>query len=591
MNEIGAKNLDISGKLIKIFDVGFWLTLLCSLILPSLSYNNTNQTFLMESPVFHSETPKAEHVFIKPEKADFKKFRERLNYELPKINFYKIISNKKITVPSAIVVSLLMTVFILNITIWSTRSKVEKLIQAERYEDAQKELILAIQKDPHDETLFLLLGKSYLLGGQADQAHTNFSHALNINNDIKEKIGVIYLEQIEKFISSNNPDQAISYISSGLQYDPSIKEKIISFLKKAVEKTINNSDIFAAIAYSDVMVNINPESAGELGVLFKDFIVKSASALDNQLITSICERVSIWTPSFNTQLASLLYEKAEKEVKKREINIDIIHSYLTTAVSLDVSLMRRSYDLLGATLDQILKDLKRFGKSRFIVFYDLYGSYRFNLNIMPTDRFRLATALRNYEDGDRASALQIFRDLSSLSPNSLEGKLSSEILAPPKPGIINYNYNPFEFRGTWNYGTGSLGTNAGVVIQLLNSTIYYSDIELTFSVTSRNQKQVFIYAPQYIAKNYADPIETLSILDNNNMAFNSVGGFNGGTQSDFNEYIKSISLEPEETVIITARFPMISPGATSIKFVSPNFRGWQDGWFWDNIKVKDGPFD
>ena len=87
--------------------------------------------------------------------------------------------------------------------------------------------------------------------------------------------------------------------------------------------------------------------------------------------------------------------------------------------------------------------------------------------------------------------------------------------------------------------------------------------------------------------------EAVYILDDNGQKFYSTSGWQGGRQSRFNSCATQVSFDPNEEVILTAAFPMVSRGATSIRFVSPDpdNAGHQSQWYWQGIQLKSGPFD
>jgi peptidylprolyl isomerase len=144
---------------------------------------------------------------------------------------------------------------------------------------------------------------------------------------------------------------------------------------------------------------------------------------------------------------------------------------------------------------------------------------------------------------------------------------------------------PFHFT-TWSYGPGG---GAGVDIQFISCKIQPDRITLSFSVRSGNHKDLLLYAARNLKEPLEPDCEALYILDDNGQKFYSTSGWRGGRQAPFNSCATQIEFDPNESVILTADFPMVSRGATAIKFVSPNpdNAGHQDEWSWQGISLKD----
>lgn len=222
--------------------------------------------------------------------------------------------------------------------------------------------------------------------------------------------------------------------------------------------------------------------------------------------------------------------------------------------------------------------------------YDL--ARRFDLSTEEGQRqFKLASAIKLYKDGYRTRAVSELKALAKEYPSSLEGMKARNILAPPPIGRREFNVEPFRFKGTRGGEMGVWGKSKGVDIKPLYVDVDQNAIKITFSIRAGDAVDMLLYAPKTWEEQFGISGEGLYILDDNGGKFYSTTGFVGGRQSDFNNRVKLIKLNPYEEVIIYAEFPMISEGATTIKFVSPMLNGWQSEWWWSGIKLKQVRFD
>jgi len=163
-----------------------------------------------------------------------------------------------------------------------------------------------------------------------------------------------------------------------------------------------------------------------------------------------------------------------------------------------------------------------------------------------------------------------------------------QILAPPTLGRRSVPHAaPFHFK-TWTFGPGR---GKGVQIELVSYEIQQDLIRLAFSVRSGGHKDLLLYALRNRG-GFGSNCEALYIRDDNGHKFYSTTGWRGGRQSRFNSCATRITLDPGEEVVLSADFPMVSRGATSITFVSPDpdNAGHQGGWQWQDIRLKNGPF-
>lgn len=507
----------------------------------------------------------------------------QLNIKIPKIKWTK----RLIIIVSAII-SIIVLFLILNATIWSTESKIERYIQSGKYDEAKNMLFSELQKKPNNGDLHFLLGKCYLASENLPQATESFNLAININQSFRKETVELLRTSIFKALDEFNTSKAESYAQLSLNLDPNsgivISQKALD-IGRTLSTSMENAD--KLVTLGDFSVLYNTALKNEWGSLLKAFIDKNASSLDNTALSNICEKASNWNPSSSGELSNLLFTKAKEEINKPDFNQNTLEVLLNNATLMNENLKQGASSLVWEKLSSLFSDLKALGKPRFLSLFNLCENYGVSPDISTTDKYQLAVALKNFEDGDKERAITIFKNLSSKNSSFIEGKISSQVLSPPKVGRIDFNSEPFEFKGTRN----NWGMAMGIIIQLTGVVIESSGITLTFIVENKNANEILIYAPKYLEREFAQPVQTLQIQDNNGKLFNSTSGFIGGRQNDFNDYIKQVEFNPNEKATLKVKFPMISEGATMIKFISPEYNGWQYNWFWDNIKLKNGPFD
>jgi len=601
--KIGGDNVkNFNSEILRVFGIGFWLTLISSLILTifgvSAPIKNANTLYIYPeaddknrpsiNPADEISMPLQQH---KSEIVIDNK--ESINF----IDLYKkgvdwYIRNRKvalITLSSCTMVLILLIV--LGSTIWSTQHKVEKYIDAGQYEQAKGLLFTEIQKKPNDEDWQYLLGECYLASGDVPNASESFKRAIGLNPSYKGKTIELLNKMIFKNLDNLNITASESDAQLLLSIDPNASN---AFSQKALDiaRGLSNSTENAdkLVNLGDFSISHNNSLTGDWGNLLKVFIEKNSNTLDNTALSNICEKVAGWNPSLNGEFSNMLLSKAKGELNKGDFDENVVQSLLNSATSMNENLKEQAGSMIFAKLNSRFSDLKGLGKSKFLSLFSMCESFGVTSEISNSSAYQLAAAIKNHESGDKDLAMQIFNGILSKEPNSIEGQISKQILSPPPIGRINFNAPLFNFMGTWSYGTGEL-TNNGVTIQLISADVTSSNVIITFTIKSNNQKQVFIYHPVYHNQEYFQELFPPYLQDDNGKIVYSIHGFIGGRQEAFNSYANKISFNPNEQVTVKVDFPMISSGATTVKFVCPGEGGHQEEWSWDNLKLKNDIFD
>lgn len=198
-----------------------------------------------------------------------------------------------------------------------------------------------------------------------------------------------------------------------------------------------------------------------------------------------------------------------------------------------------------------------------------------------------AQALRQYLDGNRTQAINSFSQIAQSRPNSREGKAAALILAPPPSGTVSLNAQSFRFN------TSTFWTQSEIDIRLLSFEVSPDEVVLTFSLkyASGTNAHLAFQRENYNRGAIGGVCEKPYIIDDNGSKAYAFAGFVGGTQQQSNDCVQEIKINANEEVIVSARFPTISRGATKATFVLPAIPGYQGSWQWNDIPLKKGPFD
>jgi len=217
---------------------------------------------------------------------------------------------------------------------------------------------------------------------------------------------------------------------------------------------------------------------------------------------------------------------------------------------------------------------------------------RFDMSTEDGKRqYDFALAVQFYKEGSRKRALAAFEDLVAHYPNSPEGKRSNEMLSDPPIGRKEMQRPPFQFNGSRGAGPGMWQTSKGLIIELLYADIMKDSLRLVMSMRAVEGSDMVLYAPKLHEEQYGDTFEPPYILDDNGAKYSSISGFLGGRQEKkWGDYLNRIEFNANEEEIISATFPMMSRGASTIKLVSPRIDGWQTEWWIGDIKIKNVSF-
>jgi tetratricopeptide (TPR) repeat protein len=471
--------------------------------------------------------------------------------------------------------------------------------------------------------LFFSRGKESLSNGKIDRATAFFSASCFYNPSLKKMIGREYLEAGKRAFNENNLDKSRRLFALASKENSPLNSEIATILTKGaiaylekdkfkeaenLSQEASNYDLNTAkkiaikalekgkvladsdktdflLALGQIGVSLNKDDAKEWGELIYQNLKKNQNSLMVSDLIQIGNNILAWAPSLKSKIAEIYLDRARKELAGREVPAHQVCDLLKNTESADSQYKDKAAMLIWEWLSKNLRNLKEMGVYRFTSLFGLFEELRVPSNIQKTPAYLLASGLNLYEKNSKEAAYDVFRNLAQKFPDSEPGKKAKEILAPPAPGRRTFSGPPLKF-ATWWSG------QARVSIRLLYVDVFKDGIKLTFSVTADDRKHIF-WNVTGIYKNFKWIEDSrMYIVDDNGKKYPSNTGFVGGIQKVITQnYANQIIIQPHEKVVLSIDFPMISPGATSITFVSPQKRGHQNKWCWNDIKLKNGPFD
>lgn len=524
---------------------------------------------------------------------------------------------------------ILLALFLLSGCGKSPEEKAKEFMAAGMYEQAKVFLKEEINKKPTNANLHFLLGKTLLAINEIKEAQQSFDRAMRLDVNKGKLIGTAYFEEGEATFKKNDIKRADFLFTIAYKYDSSLAAKIADLYTNAAIDNLNKLNIEQAqslaisakhynpnivhkvaeeamdkakaiaepkrittiFSLGELAVSLNAKEANNWGSLTYEIMSKSPSILDPKNLLVAGKQALDWNPNLREEIVKLYFSQASKALQDK--NYPSVSLFLRAAVSINPSIAERAAELAWSELTKYFDALPSLGSNNFTTLFKLCKKFGLGSKHANTQEFALANALQLYLEGNRERAVTELKKIATASSaNSKLKKVALNILAPPKPGIYDINSKPFRFTGTRGSGMG-WGGSKGLDITLIKLIVNNKQIQLVFSLKAgeKPDKLLFIPKKKEIRWGVISGKELLYIIDDNGKKFVAINGFKGGKQGNFNDTVREINVQEREEVLVTATFPIPSPGATRIKFVSPRLDGWQTEWWWDNIVLKKGPFD
>lgn len=498
------------------------------------------------------------------------------------------------------------------------RGKAKEFMRAGMYEQAKVVLIEAIENDPSDARLHFDLGRCLLALNELQQAQQSFDRAIRLRPRVGSDVGDAYFERARELLD-DDLQRAIHYVDLAHHYEPALGPEMANELVARTIEAAQESSFPIALQLASAVTRVDPDSGGRIaqGLLSYaedqppgslpalDELASMSSALDPSTRQGWSTIHLEWlrAAAGHSETADLLalggtavgYDAAARDevvgIYKQEtsralaaspLEATVVRDLVTAATALDRTVAPELQELTWTTLRHHLLELGDLGRENFLTLYDLCQTLGTPEAVRESPEGRYATAIKLWEAGSRQRSLEILEEMATQGDGELR-QAARSLLDPPSEGRRTFQMEPYHF-STWAYGPGG---GKGVDIEFTALEVKAEEIELSFSVRSGDHTDILLYG-----RENGGGCERLYLLDDIGKKTYTTSNFLGGRQKRFNSCANKITINPGEEVLLTARFPMVSRGATSFKFVSPNpdNAGHQTEWWWSGIVIKAGPF-
>ena len=226
----------------------------------------------------------------------------------------------------------------------------------------------------------------------------------------------------------------------------------------------------------------------------------------------------------------------------------------------------------------------------------IVGNARFpaNLRLKPepdlkTPEGRFDYAMDLYHEGTRGRAIDLLKEIAAMNPSSSVSAKAKAMLAPPELGRKVIDIPPLALATSYSRGRSRL------IARLTHADIRTNNFSLVFQVKASENQQgdVTFLWPTGEQGPGTSHFESLYVIDDNgSKLYADPPGFvtPKAVALGLNP-IDKIDLSPGEGATLTVTFPMVSPGASSVRVYSSRLNGWQNNWVSGSIELKGGPRD
>jgi tetratricopeptide (TPR) repeat protein len=417
--------------------------------------------------------------------------------------------------------------------------------------------------------------------------------AIGYNPTLKDGAGdLLYGKALESLASDNFPrtaDLAKRAVSYNSALSPKLASAVLNRANQLGPDPGGWEKITWLAAFARTLEGTDNAAWGDL--LYGLVTGKAAAPQYSKELVSMGNVIIQFDRSRNVPLAKFFLNLGTMALIQDTPNLNAANELYNGAIDFDPTVKSSVSSSLWAQFSShLFAPTHKLGKDAFRQFFQMANNSgvpaEYANTVLP-----YARALNLYLDGNRTQAIGEFKQIEQSRPGGKEAQAAKSILSPPAAGTVKFNVPPMHF-GTWSYGAGG---GRGVEIQLLSAEVTSNDIGVTFSVKSSDHPDLLLFSRRNFEGGFiGSHCELLYILDDNGTKmYSSSGGFTGGRQTNFNDCAQAINLNAGEEAIVTARFPLISAGATTIKFVSPDpdKAGHQSEWWVQGLELKKGPFD
>lgn len=425
--------------------------------------------------------------------------------------------------------------------------RIHRLVNGHKYDEAEHVINDKLRNDRNNPDLWVLAGENAIKAGDLARAQDAFDRAYALDSSLGSRIGSDYFASGQEIFSSD-AQGAERRLDLAANYDPSLAPKIARLFFDNGKVAFELHDMNTAEALFQKAVGFDSTFRVNVAQLFADAIL----------------------PALND-------------------NPNDAERYAKDAVGYDPATAQTEAKSLFQTLSRGLCDLHSLSKAKFMALMNLANELGLPDATKATVPYRFAYAMQLYENGPRVQGIGILQDIARISPGSCEGVEANYVLSPPPPGRIMVTPAKAVTIAVQN-------SDDPATARLLYIDFFAKSIRLTFSLRAPSDGPVAFWFvdptyPELSKTSFANSLDY--ILDDNGALLKTTDGFSHGVILD--PGVKEVSLVPGQEAQVTADFPMVTPGARQLKFVSPqldmNWLGSSTAWESPEVQIKRDLFD
>ena len=427
-------------------------------------------------------------------------------------------------------------------------------------------------------SLFLAEGGKALHAGEGKHAIQLFERSVGYMPEKSADIAGLLIEAMRHSLADGNLAEAGILAEAAVDFDEEARATVSSEIFENAKAKLESGNWRLISNLGELAIQIDTSNSAAWGALAFEVITPSVETLSASELVSACQQFLEWDPSLKGPIVDLYFRLAGQELAKRGFETARVEPMLSAAVAIDEKHSARAGKEAWIALNARLSDLSTLGKDRFVQLFGLCSRFQLNSDFTGTVEYRFATALQLYVTGGRKRAIRLLTDLSREAPETDVGRQALAVLALPEPGVRVIQRKPISVDG--------------MKLELTEVDVGSNSLSLRFVARAQGRKEL-LYIPEAkeIKFGVISGNELLHLRDDNGKKLLANDGFKGGVQEEFNRTVQSVVLPPNTDVSLSVSFPMVSPGATRITFISPKLDGWQGEWSIRDIVLKKGPFD
>lgn len=291
-----------------------------------------------------------------------------------------------------------------------------------------------------------------------------------------------------------------------------------------------------------------------------------------------------WDETSRPRVAERGLVFARDSVSTASFNLPAAEAYFDFALGLGQEETPTSVTQIAwAALKTRLTDLPALGQEGFGRLFSRCALDDLPESVTEHPSWLLAQALALEKHGDWEQARTLLRQVADSPVAPDLARVAQRVLAPPQPGRREYARPPVIFR--------TPAKRPSLRVELLAAEVTTNSVVMELRLTNAGVRRQTMAFP-VVMNNTGRSYDPLHLIDDHGQAVAAPWGFGEVGQQPLSsrDNLQVIELARGEERQLLARFPLISPGATEVRFVSPRLPN-QPEWGWKEISLKAGPFD